>query len=150
MSHPVNWFQIGGPNGKELHSFYRNVFGWKMKGAPGPGDMQMIDKEGDGISGGVGTSMNGQPSVAVYVGVGSIDSHFAKIEKAGGHMAMPKMELPAGMGFIAGFTDPAGNWLGLWEPAQKPAAATKKSAKAVAPKKKAAPAKKKPAAKKKR
>ncbi len=149
MAHPVNWFQIGGPNGKLLQSFYKSVFGWKMQGAPGPGDMQMVEKEGDGIPGGVVTSMNGQPSVAVYVGVGDIDAQLGKIERAGGHMAMPKMELPAGMGFIAGFTDPAGNWVGLWAPAKKPAPATKKSAKAVTAKKKA-PAKKKKAAKKKR
>ncbi|HEY8077262.1 MAG TPA: hypothetical protein VIF62_24215 [Labilithrix sp.] len=152
MAHPVNWFQIGGPNGKLLHSFYKNVFGWKMDPAPGPGDMMMAKKEGDGIPGGIVTSMNGQPSVAVYVGVGDVDSHLGKVERAGGHMAMPKMELPGGMGFIAGFTDPAGNWIGLWAPAKKPAAATKRSARAVGAKKKtkASAAKKKPAAKAKK
>ena len=70
--------------------------------------------------------------------------------RAGGKPAMPKIELPGGMGWISGFIDPAGNWVGLWAPAKKPAAATKTSAKAVLAKK--APAKKKaaPKAKKKR
>jgi predicted enzyme related to lactoylglutathione lyase len=119
-----------------------------MKGAPGPGDMMMVEREGDGISGGVLTTQHGQPSVAVYVGVGDIDAQFGKIERAGGHMAMPKFELPNDMGFIAGFKDPAGNWIGLWQPSKKPAAPTKKSAKAVK-KKAAAPKPKKKASKKK-
>src|SRR5438067_1639379 len=70
MAHPVNWFQIGGPNGQQLQAFYESVFGWKMKGAPGPGDMQMVEPDKGGIPGGIMTTQNAQPSVAVYVGVG--------------------------------------------------------------------------------
>jgi predicted enzyme related to lactoylglutathione lyase len=54
MAHPVTWFQISGKQGGPLHTFYKKVFGWRMRPAPGPGDMQMIDKEEDGISGGIG------------------------------------------------------------------------------------------------
>ena len=141
MTHPVNWFQIQGPNGHALQAFYKSVFGWKMEAMPGSGDMLMVPPAKDGIPGGVGTSMNHQSSVAVYVGVGDIDAVFGKIQRGGGRMAMPKTELPNNMGTIAGFTDPAGNWIGLWS---APKAAAKKAA---APKKKAAAAKK-PAAKK--
>ncbi len=133
MSHAVNWFSIQGPNGHALQQFYKQVFGWGMKPQPGGGDMMMVDAAKDGIPGGVGTSMNHQPSVAVYVSVGDIDAVFGKIQRGGGRMAMPKTELPGGMGSIAGFTDPAGNWIGLWMPPataaapKRSAAATKKS-----------------------
>ncbi len=145
MAHPVNWFQIGGPSGGELQSFYKSVFGWKMRSAPGPGEMMMVSPEKGGIPGGVMTSTTGEKSVAVYVGVGDIDAHLAKIERAGGHTAMPKSELPNNMGWIAGFTDPAGNWIGLWAPSKAPSAPVKKAAKAV--KAKASARKAKPAAK---
>jgi predicted enzyme related to lactoylglutathione lyase len=146
MSHAVNWFSIQGPNGHALQQFYKQVFGWAMKPMPGPGGMMMVPAEKDGIPGGVGASMNHQPSVAVYVSVGDIDAVFGKIQRSGGRMAMPKSELPNNMGSIAGFTDPSGNWIGLWMPPAK-AAAPKRSA---APKKKSgAKAASRPAAKKK-
>jgi hypothetical protein len=55
------------------------------------------------------------------------------------------MDLPGGMGRIAGFLDPEGNWVGLWEPgkpAKKAAPAKKASAKKAAKKKPAKKAKK--------
>ncbi|HSO36375.1 MAG TPA: VOC family protein [Labilithrix sp.] len=129
MSHAVNWFQIQGPNGHALQQFYKKVFGWKMKALPGSDDSMMVASEPGGIAGGVGTSQNHQPSVAVYVSVGDIDAVFGKIQRGGGRMAMPKTELPGGMGSIAGFHDPAGNWIGLWMPG-KAAAAPKRSSSA--------------------
>lgn len=156
MSHPVNWFQIGGPNGHALQEFYKTVFGWKMQPNPGSTDMMMVAPEKGGVPGGVGTSQNHLPSVAVYVSVGDIDAVFGKIQRSGGRMAMPKQDLPGGMGTIAGFTDPAGNWIGLWAPGKggatpkrSAASAKKKSSSkkkaAAAPKKKAAAAPKKKA-----
>ncbi len=152
MTHAVNWFQISGPNGHQLQQFYKQVFGWPMQPAPGGNDMMLVPAQKDGIAGGVGTSMNHQPSVAVYISVGDIDAQFGKIQRAGGRMAMPKTDLPEGMGSIAGFTDPAGNWVGLWMPSKTaPAPKAKKAAaakKTSAPKAKAkAKAAAKPAAK---
>ncbi|HSO35280.1 MAG TPA: hypothetical protein VLT33_22280, partial [Labilithrix sp.] len=94
MSHAVNWFQIQGPNGHALQQFYKKVFGWKMKELPGSDDSMMVASEPGGIAGGIGTSHNHQPSVAVYVSVGDIDAVFGKIQRGGGRMAMPKTELP--------------------------------------------------------
>ena len=142
MAHPVNWFQIQGSDGRSLQSFYKKVFAWKM--SPDPSSpMMMVAPEPNGIPGGVGPTMDGQnASVAVYIGVDDLVAQLAKIEKAGGRAVMQPMELPAGMGSIAGFLDPAGNWIGLWQPAAKAAApkpaASKKAAKARAK----APAKK--------
>ncbi len=153
MSHAVSWFSIQGPNGHALQQFYKQVFGWGMKPQTGGGDMMMVAPEKGGIPGGVGTSTNHQPSVAVYVNVGDIDAVFGKIQRGGGRMVMPKTELPGNMGSIGGFTDPAGNWIGLWMPPATPAAPKRSAAapKAKAKAKKAGGAKtsaKKPAAKK--
>jgi predicted enzyme related to lactoylglutathione lyase len=134
MSHTVNWFSIQGPNGRALHKFYAGAFGWKMQPMPGPGDMRMVPRGEDGIPGGIGNSMNGEPNVSVYVSVTDIDTTLATIQRTGGRVAMPKQELPGGMGAVAGFTDPAGNWIGLWMPA-KGASAKKASAKKAGAKK---------------
>jgi hypothetical protein len=117
--------------------------------------MAMVDPEKGGIAGGVGPSRDGNHNVTVYANVDDIAAHLKRIQDAGGEIAMPPMELPEGMGWIAGFTDPAGNWVGLWQPGKPPPAAKKaarKPAKKAAAKKasaKKAPAKKAPAKKKK-
>jgi predicted enzyme related to lactoylglutathione lyase len=149
MAHPVTWFQISGRDGNALQQFYKQVFGWQMNPSP-DGSMAMVSPEQpDGIAGGIGPSMDGNPSVAVYVNCDDVDEQLAKIEAAGGRTAMSKTELPAGMGFIAGFIDPGGNWVGLWTPgkdtATPPPAAKKPAAKKPAAKK---PVAKKPVAKK--
>lgn len=139
MGHAVNWFQISGSDGKSLQNFYKKVFAWKLGPSPGGDGMGMVAAEPGGIPGGIAAAMNGQSQVTVYVSVTDIDAHLKKISKAGGKPAMPKMELPAGMGFISGFIDPAGNWVGLWQAGAPPVA--KRS-------RKPSPAAKKPAAKK--
>jgi predicted enzyme related to lactoylglutathione lyase len=133
MSHAVNWFQIQGPNAHVLQQFYKSVFGWKMRARPGSGDSMMVAAEPGGIAGGVGTSHNHQPNVTVYISVGDIDAVVGQIQRGGGRMAMPKMELPGGMGSIAEFTDPAGNTIGLWMPGKKVAAPKPKSTTKKAP-----------------
>ncbi len=133
MTHPVNWFQIQGRDGKGLQAFYKQVFGWQMD--PGPDGMSMVKGEAGGMSGGIGASMSGASSVAVYVGVPNLEAQLGKIKKAGGKQAMPPMELPQGMGRIAGFTDPGGNWIGLWQAGKAMTAPTKAPAKKASAKK---------------
>jgi predicted enzyme related to lactoylglutathione lyase len=148
VAHPVTWFQISGRDGAALEAFYKKVFDWKMNPAP-DGSMQMVEPEDGGIPGGVGASRDGTHSVTIYANVDDIAAQLKKIQDSGGEVAMPPMELPEGMGWIAGFTDPAGNWVGLWQPgktAEPPRAAkkkqsTKKASKAVAKKPARAPAK---------
>jgi predicted enzyme related to lactoylglutathione lyase len=128
MAHPVTWFQISGADGKKLESFYKNIFSWK--GGPDPSrTMMMVKPDKGGIPGGVGKSMSGQASVTVYIDCDDIEGCLDNIEDAGGSRAMEPMDLPGGMGRIAGFLDPEGNWVGLWEPGKPAKKATKKAAK---------------------
>ncbi len=122
MAHPVTWFQIQGPDGPALERFYAAAFGWRMTPSP-DGRMAFVSKEKGGIDGGIGTSQSGDRSVSVYVSVDDVDAHLAKVEAAGAKVVMPKLELPDDMGHIAGFLDPAGNWIGLWAPRPKAAKA---------------------------
>jgi predicted enzyme related to lactoylglutathione lyase len=149
MAHPVTWFQISGKDGSALQKFYEEVFGWRMSLAP-DGSMMMVEAEEGGIAGGIGTSRDGTSSVSIYVNADDVAEQLKKIQDAGGGVAMPPMELPAGMGWIAGFTDPAGNWVGLWQPGKQATAAPakKKVSKKAPAKKKAAKAPAKAAAKK--
>ncbi len=117
MSHPVNWFQIRGQDAGALHKFYTDVFRWKLMASPDP-SMMFVEKEKGGISGGIADGQ-GSTGVSVYVACEDVDLQLAKVEAAGGKTTMSKVELPSGMGFIAGFTDPAGNFIGLWAPAPK-------------------------------
>jgi predicted enzyme related to lactoylglutathione lyase len=149
MTHAVNWFQIQGRDGKALVAFYQKLFGWKMMPLAGDNSGAMVAPEPGGIPGGIGTTMDGSDkSVAVYISVANIDAHLKKIAKAGGRKALEKMTLPDNMGFVAGFIDPAGNWVGLWEPSKTPSAPTAGAAKAVRSKKTAKKAAKKAAPKK--
>ena len=145
MAHPVTWFQISGKDGAALEAFYKDIFGWKMNPSP-DGSMSMVDAEKGGIPGGIGPSRDGNANVTVYANVDDIAAHLKKVQDSGGQVAMPPMELPQGMGWIAGFIDPAGNWVGLWQPGKPPAApakrASKKAAKKVAKKPAAKAAKK--------
>jgi len=138
MAHPVTWFQISGKDGGRLQSFYREVFAWRIKPSP-DGMTGMVDPEKPGgIAGGVGASRDGNASVALYVNVDNLNDHLQRVEAAGGRRAMEPMDLPGDMGAIAGFIDPEGNWIGIWQPPKK------------APKRAAAKPKKKPVAKAKR
>jgi predicted enzyme related to lactoylglutathione lyase len=144
VANPVNWFHITSPNTAALEKFYKKVFGWKTSTGP-DGATLMISPEAGGIPGGLGPSPDGKPSISIYVGVPDVAAHLKKIQDVGGQVAMPPMELGGGMGWIAGFFDPDGNWVGLWQ-AGKAAAAPKpakeKAAKKAAAKKAAAPTKK--------
>jgi predicted enzyme related to lactoylglutathione lyase len=161
MSHPVNWFHFSSTDKAALQDFYKKVFDWKM--SLGPDGTGMVSAAPGGIPGGIGGSTDGKSSAAIYIGVANLEEQLKKIEAHGGKQAMPAMELGGGMGRIAGFHDPQGIWVGLWEAgapakkaparraAAKKAAPKKAAAKKAAPKKapaKKAPAKKAPAKKK--
>jgi len=62
------------------------------------------------------TDKVGMPVFAIHVS--SINEKLVMVEKAGGSVVTPKMDM-MGMGFYAYAKDPAGNVIGLWEDAPK-------------------------------
>jgi predicted enzyme related to lactoylglutathione lyase len=49
----------------------------------------------------------------VYLGVGSLDTALERAQGAGGKVALPKTQLPEGMGAYAHIVDSEGNRVGL-------------------------------------
>jgi len=104
---------------KKVEKFYGNLFGWKF--TPVPGMDYALFEAPSGPPGGVGGLQPGnwEEGVLNYILVNSVDDHVKRIEKAGGKVLTPKMEVP-GQGWFALFQDPAGTKMALWQ--QNPAA----------------------------
>ncbi len=131
-------FEIPADDFKEAKAFYEKVFDWKLnsmeddneeKGDEDSAEPEYLmamttdsDDEGmptemGGINGGfyMRTKKSEQPSIVVETD--SIDDTLKKITKAGGKTTTPKH--PIGKwGFMAEFSDPGGNEIGLWEKAE--------------------------------
>ncbi|HET7734504.1 MAG TPA: VOC family protein [Nocardioidaceae bacterium] len=113
MAHSVIHFEISGPDGDRLTSFYRDLFGWSISGA-GPG-YWLIQQADGGIGGGV---MQGggeiPPYVTVYVSTDDLDASLKRAVELGGEVVVKETSIP-GMGSFAMFRDPAGNVIGLFK-----------------------------------
>ena len=111
MSSAVTHFEVVGRDLAKLQSFYGELFGWKMQSIPEM-NYAMVEKEGEGIAGGIGQTQDGGPGhVTFYV---STDDPQASLDKAvalGGSVVMPVTKLPQVT--IALFADPEGHVIGL-------------------------------------
>jgi uncharacterized protein len=112
MSNPVVHFEIIGPDGAKLHSFYHDLFGWEID-ANNPFNYGMIATPEDksGIGGGIGMEPDGAPRVTVYAAVPDLQAALDKAVSLGGKVVMEPTDL--GDVELAQFTDPAGNLFGL-------------------------------------
>ena len=113
MANSVTWFEIIGQDAIKLQGFYKDVFGWKLSPPQAEmGDYSMLDNEGHGIGGGVGSAMGGPNRVTVYIEVDDPQAYLDKVIQRGGKMAMPVTPVTPEI-TIAMFTDPEGNTIGL-------------------------------------
>ncbi len=111
MPNPVVHFEIIGADAPKLHSFYRDLFGWKVD-ANNEWNYGMVETGGEGgINGGIGVEMGGGKRVTVYAAVDDPQAYLDKAEQMGATVVMPVTEM--GDVVIAMFTDPAGNVTGL-------------------------------------
>lgn len=113
-------FEMMGPDGSAMKSFYETLFGWKTEEVPGFGGYHMVSPEEAGVGGAVGKGMEQMPAyLTIYVQVDSIDDHLAVVEANGGKTLVPRTVIP-GTVIMALFSDPAGNMVGLVEPGTPP------------------------------
>ena len=146
MPNSIVHFEIPADDVKRAKKFYEKALGWKISDPWKMGYfmVETMQKGEQGINGGLMQRKHpGQPFMN-YVAVDSIDAACKKVQKAGGVVVLPKMEIGPNKGWIAAFQDTEGNIMGFHEGPKKPAeeTAVKKAAvKKVAPKK-AAPKKK--------
>lgn len=122
----VTHFEIPTSDMRKARAFYESVFDWKLESEK---DMdycmaRTVDSDKDGMpaeKGGINggfykrTSKTEGPSFVIETD--SIDETAKAIEKAGGKITTPKHAIGE-WGFMADFTDPEGNELGLWENAK--------------------------------
>ena len=119
-------FEIPASDLKKAKEFYEKVFDWKvaMWGSEGAvAQTTKVDKNQDpveigGINGGFykRKSKNDRPTFVVQTS--SIDETIEAIKKAGGKITTQKHAI-GDWGFMADFTDPEGNEIGLWQEPKK-------------------------------
>lgn len=127
-------FEIHATDVEAMKKFYSDVFGWQMQQmgsdfgnyvvvmtGPGPDKLQELPKN-PGINGGM--MMRNAPKApegvgpnafVCIVGVDNIDTYIAKAKKAGGTIAMEKMQVPK-VGWLVYSKDPDGNLFGMIQP----------------------------------
>jgi predicted enzyme related to lactoylglutathione lyase len=128
---PLVHFEIPVDNLEGARKFYSEMFDWKLQDWPMPDGSTYIgvhttpiDEKtrmplrAGAINGGIMKRTDKAKAPIFAVQVKSIDDKVKDIEKAGGKVVTPKMDM-MGMGFYAYVSDPDGNVLGLWEDAPK-------------------------------
>jgi predicted enzyme related to lactoylglutathione lyase len=118
MGQPVVHFEIVGKDGKALHAYYSELFGWEIA-ADNPMNYGIVDREqnlnaeGVGIGGGVGGGPEGyEGHVTFYVEVPDVEAALAKAENLGGTRVMGPEQPMEGLE-IGLFTDPEGHVVGV-------------------------------------
>ena len=116
--HEIVHIEIPGKDTKAAGKFYGDLFGWKIVHDE---DMNytMFGEEGE-IGGGFTQVEENNPvgRVVVYVSTDDIEASLAKAEELGGKTVVPKSEIPM-TGWFGIFTDPTGNYVGLYTPMPK-------------------------------
>jgi predicted enzyme related to lactoylglutathione lyase len=113
-------FDLQATDPEKIIPFYEKVFGWKFNKCPEevcpPGQEYWLietgPKEEPGIDGGL--SKKGAGPAANTIGVENLDQAIEKVKAEGGEITMPKSPIP-GVGWLAFFKDPDGNFFGMMQ-----------------------------------
>lgn len=115
MGAELKHFEIPANDLNGLVEFYTKVFDWTIESQPGPFvDYRTVDTREDGaIGGGIYKKKNPQEIRLNYFEVDDLAAATARIEKAGGKVAVPVAAIP-GIGYYSVFADPENNPFALW------------------------------------
>ena len=125
-------FEIPVDDIERAKKFYSETFDWKFQEFPMPANSSTggdpyygvitaeVDDKGmvttpGAINGGLMKRKSPNQPFTNYINVSSIESKLEAVKANGGEICMPKTEIAPGMGWIAAFKDPEGNFLGLHE-----------------------------------
>lgn len=112
--HKIVHVELSAKDRKALSKFYADVFGWELEHYE---DMNYTTfKAGDGVGGGFNpvTDENPAGTVLVYIGTDDVTASLNDVQKAGGTIIAPEMEIP-NTGKFGIFRDPQGNVIGLYK-----------------------------------
>jgi len=119
MNRPISWFEIPALDLNRASAFYEQILAVTLnRGDMGPTSLAVFPYDRDNATGGCLMSGPGfKPSAegaVVYLNADpSLDAVLARIAPAGGAIALPRTELPPGMGAFAHILDTEGNRVGL-------------------------------------
>jgi len=112
MGDPVVFFEITGPDGTALQSFYSEVFGWAVESRPFPGYAYISTDQPGVQAGGLREEPQAPPERVLYIRVPDLQAALDRVLAHGGTVLIPPTDVP-GIVTFALFKDPAGNTTGL-------------------------------------
>ena len=112
---PVDWFELSCSEPQKAWDFYRDLFGWTIKGGgDDEGFVHAGVESGSGAAkGGLGSSPSGRAQMVMYAYVDDLAKYLERAEELGGKTMMPATKVDEHT-TIAVFTDPQGNTFGLY------------------------------------
>jgi hypothetical protein len=115
MIHNIVHIEISADDRMALSKFYADVFGWKINHLDELGYTTF--DPGEGVGGGFNPVSEQNPigTITFYIHTDDITATLTAIEKAGGTIISPEMEIP-NTGLFGLFRDPQGNLVGLFKP----------------------------------
>ncbi len=119
MTHALDWFEIPVRDLSRAQSFYEALLGTTLRREEiGDSALAVFPYAESGVGGclmaGAGAPMPSASGTLVYLNADpSLDAVLARVERAGGRIATPKVQLPGDMGVFAHVTDSEGNRIGL-------------------------------------
>lgn len=116
--HAINWFEIPVTDFARAKAFYETVLGRPIETMTmGPSTMGFLSMGPDSVGGAIVLEEGATPSrsgTLVYLNGGDdLAPMLARVEGAGGSVAVPKTDIGSGFGFFAHFIDTEGNRVGL-------------------------------------
>lgn len=109
-------FEIAVDDPERAIKFYEDVFGWKVQKWDGPVDYWLVstgDEGQPGINGGI-LRRSGPQVIVNTLDVPDVDEYIAKLQAAGGTVALEKRAVP-GTGYLAYGIDTEGNIFGIMQ-----------------------------------
>jgi uncharacterized protein len=116
--HAISWFEIPVSNFARAKAFYETVLGLTIEPmVMGSTTMGFLSSSPDAVGGAIVHGEDVTPSkqgTTVYLNGGdNLAPMLARVERAGGSIAVPKTEIGNDFGFFAHFIDTEGNRVGL-------------------------------------
>lgn len=108
----LSYLQIPAVDVEQSAAFYAHNFGWTLRGSPA--HRSFSDASGELIGAFIsGRAIALEPGLLPYIYVQGLDAALARIAASGGKVVTAPY--PEGDLWVATFSDPAGNVIGLWQ-----------------------------------
>ncbi len=108
----LSYIQIPTLDAAASAAFYRDVFGWELRGSAE--HRSFTDASGELIGAFItGREISREPGILPYIYVNGLNAAVERIKSHGGEIV--RAPYPEGDLWVATFRDPAGNVMGIWQ-----------------------------------